>query len=58
MDGPVDDIFEERNYFYIVVKFHVRRSNSFGDMTKTRKVGKLTKNDTIEKIVDVCACPD
>ena len=47
------------NYFYIVVKFHVHRSNNFGDMTKTRNVGgKLTKNGTIEKIVDVCACPD
>jgi len=28
------------------------------EMTKTRNVGKLTKNGTIEKIVDVCACPD
>ena len=47
MDGPVVDIFEERNYFYIVVKFHVRRSNSFGDMTKSRKAGKLTKNGSM-----------
>ena len=37
------DIFEERNYFYIVVKFHVCRSNSFGDIVKTVNAGKLQK---------------